>query len=101
MQPGKQHIAQPLPGEPGFVGTGEGKNVLLRHRVVLEDIVSGSNMPAGVAVSEQPLSTAAENQPEKQRPEEKLRQGWREHAGPTIGWFCCNGRGRENLHITR
>src|SRR5262249_61148980 len=87
MQRRKQDIGQPLPREPRRIRRGEQKYILMGYGAMRQNVVAGADMPAGIAISEQSLSAATKEDPQKQCPEEKIRERWREHTSPADTWF--------------
>ena len=56
----QQDLRQPLLGDPGLAGEGEGKAVDRRHRAVRQDPVADRDVPVAVGVGQQsPLNWAA------------------------------------------
>jgi len=50
VEPGKNHIRQPLPGEPFALRPGKREQVADRHGQVLQNVIAGADVPAGISI---------------------------------------------------
>src|SRR5690606_1126670 len=85
MQTAVDDVGEPLPCVPGGAGFGEGIQVLIRNSSVVQDVFTGSNVPAHVGIGEQTGPTdsaAADEEPDQDGQKEEIRERGQQQARP-------------------